>query len=95
MHLNEMRANTPFHVTTQVLGADEKRLHVWQIIHRGDDGAVVATGEHMYLHVDAKAGRAAPMLPEVRDKLAPIVVAHAGLPRPDNAGRSIGMKRKG
>jgi hypothetical protein len=34
------------------------------------------------------------MLPEVRDKLDPIVAAHAGLPRPPNAGRAIGMKRK-
>ncbi len=94
MHLAEMRANTPFFVTTQILGADEKRLHVWQTIFRTEDGAVVATGEHMYLHVNAKAGRAAPMLPEVREKLDPIVAAHAGLPRPENAGRAIGMKRK-
>jgi len=95
MHLNEMRANTPFHVTTQILGADEKRLHVWQTIFRSDDNEVVATGEHMYLHVDAKAGRAAPMQAEVREKLDRIVAAHAGLPRPENAGRAIAMKRKG
>jgi carnitine 3-dehydrogenase len=95
MHLGEMRANAPFHVTTQVLGADEKRLHVWQTLFRSDTNAVVATGEHMYLHVDAKAGRAVPMLPEVRAKLDPIVAAHATLPRPDDAGRAIGMKRKG
>jgi carnitine 3-dehydrogenase len=95
MHLDEMRANTPFHVTTQVLGADDKRLHVWQTIHRSSDGVAVATGEHMYLHVDAKLGRAAPMLDEVRTKLGPIVAAHAGLPRPANSGRAIAMKRQG
>jgi len=93
MHLAEMRVNTPFHVTTQILGADQKRLHVWQAIHRTADDAVVATGEHMYLHVDAKLGRAAPMLDEVRAKLDPIVAAHAALPRPANAGRAIAMKR--
>jgi hypothetical protein len=48
----------------------------------------------MYLHVDAKAGRAAPMLPEVRAKLDPIVAAHASLPRPEHAGRAISMPRK-
>ena len=94
MHLNEMRVDTPFHVTTQVLGADAKRLHVWQTIYRSADDAVVATGEHMYLHVNAAAGRAAPMLSEVEAKLAPIVAAHANLPRPANAGRAIGMKPK-
>jgi carnitine 3-dehydrogenase len=94
MHRHEMRADTPFHVTTQILGADEKRLHVWQTIFRADHNVVVATGEHMYLHVDAKAGRAAPMLAEVRKKLDPIVAAHAGLPRPRDAGRAIAMRPK-
>jgi carnitine 3-dehydrogenase len=94
MYVNEMRANTPFHVTAQILGADAKRLHVWQTIFRTADNAVVATGEQMYLHVDAKLGRAAPMLPEIQAKLDPIVAAHANLPRPANAGRAIGMKPK-
>ena len=93
MHLDEMHAGSPYYVTTQVLGADTKRLHVWQTIFRAGDDAPVATGEHMYLHVDAKAGRVVPMPPEVREKLDPIVAAHAGLPRPANAGRAIGMKR--
>jgi carnitine 3-dehydrogenase len=94
MHLGEMHAGTPYYVTAQVLGADEKRLHVWQQIHRGDDGAIVASGEHMYLHVDSKAGRACPAPPEVQAKLDRIVAAHAGLPRPANAGRGIAMRRK-
>jgi carnitine 3-dehydrogenase len=92
-HLSQMRVDTPFYVITQVLDADEKRLHVWQSIFRTTDDAVVATGEHMYLHVDAKAGRSVPMPPEIRTKLDPIARAHAGLTRPDHAGRSIGMKR--
>jgi carnitine 3-dehydrogenase len=92
IHVRELRADTPFYVTTQILGADEKRLHVWQTLYRAEDDTVAASGEHMYLHVDAKAGRACPMLPEVRAKLDPIVAAHAGLRRPDNAGRSIGLR---
>jgi carnitine 3-dehydrogenase len=93
MHLNEMRVDTPFYVTTQILDADAKRMHVWQTIFRTADNIAVATGEHMYLHVNAKAGRAAPMPPEVRDKLDRIAAAHAGLPRPRNAGRAIAMRR--
>jgi carnitine 3-dehydrogenase len=94
MHLGEMHAGTPYYVTAQVLGADEKRLHVWQEIHRADDDAIVASGEHMYLHVDSKAGRACPALPEVQAKLDALAAAHAALPRPANAGRSVGMRRK-
>ena len=94
IHVREMRADAPFYVTTQILAADEKRMHVWQTIYRAEDDLVAATGEHMYLHVNSAAGKACPMLPEVADKLAPIVTAHANLPRPANAGRSIGIRPK-
>jgi carnitine 3-dehydrogenase len=93
-HVRELRKDAAFYVTAQILGADEKRLHVWQTMYRAEDDAVVATGEHMYLHVDSKAGRACPALPEVRAKLDPIVAAHANLPHPPNAGRGIGMRAK-
>ena len=94
VHVHELRADAPFYVTTQILAADEKRMHVFQTLHRAEDDLVAATGEHMYLHVDSKAGRACPMLPEVADRLAPIVAAHARLLRPKNAGRSIGIRPK-
>jgi carnitine 3-dehydrogenase len=93
MHLGEMPKDAPFYVTTQILGADEKRLHIWQTLHRAADDAAAATCEQMLLHVDAKAGRVCPALPEVRAKLDPLAAAHAGLPRPAQAGRAIGMKR--
>ena len=95
IHVRELRADAAFYVTTQILTADDKRLHVWQTLYRADDDTVAATGEHMYLHVDAKAGRACPALPEIRAKLDPIVAAHSGLRRPDNAGRSISIRPKG
>jgi carnitine 3-dehydrogenase len=95
VHRQELRADAPFYVTTQILGADAKRMHVWQVLYRAADDAVAATGEHMYLHVNAAAGKACPMLPEIRNKLDPIVAAHAGLPRPVDAGRSIAMRAKG
>lgn len=95
IHVRELRADAPFYVTTQILAADEKRMHVWQTLYRADDDLVAATGEHMYLHVDSKAKSTCPMLPEVADRLALVVAAHAGLPRPANAGRSIGIRAKG
>jgi carnitine 3-dehydrogenase len=94
IHVRELHADAPFYVTTQILAADDKRLHVWQTLYRAEDDTVAASGEHMYLHVDAKAGRACAMLPEIRAKLDPILAAHAGLRRPDNAGRSIGIRPK-
>ena len=57
-HLGEAHAGDRLTVTTQLLGHDAKRLHLFHEIRRADDGSPVATGEHMLLHVDATAGRA-------------------------------------
>ena len=54
-HLRELHAGDEVSVTTQVLGADEKRLHVFHTIVR--DGVPAATAEQMLLHVDAASGR--------------------------------------
>jgi len=90
-HLGEAKLGDRLTGSLQVLGADDKRLHVWITIAR--DGAPVATVEQMLLHVDMGAGRSCPALPEVRAKLDPIAAAHAALPRPMGAGRHIGAPR--
>ena len=55
-HLGQLHAGDEVTVTTQVLGADEKRLHVFHTI-LGGDGEPAATAEQMLLHVDAASGR--------------------------------------
>ena len=58
---------------------------------RGDD-ALLATAEQMLLHVDASTRRAAPAPPEVLERVAADRRrATRGLPRPERAGRAIGM----
>jgi carnitine 3-dehydrogenase len=89
-HLGEAKAGEPLYVTTQVLGLDDKRLHVFHRLHRGRDDAVIATGEQMYLHVDTAAAKASTMDRGVHAKLESIRKAQAGLARPREAGRSIG-----
>ena len=89
-HLGQARAEERLHTTTQLLGHDEKRLHVFHSLYRTDDGALLATAEQMLLHVDTAAERVAPAPPELLERLARIAAAHAALPRPERAGRSIG-----
>jgi hypothetical protein len=43
----------------------------------------------MLLHVSAVTGRAGPAGAEVLDRVRALAAAHAGLPRPERAGRSI------
>jgi carnitine 3-dehydrogenase len=95
MHLGEARAGEPLYITAQLLGMDDKRVHVFQRMHRGRDDKQIATAEQMYLHVDTTAGKAAPADSKVRVRLEAMRDAHAGLPRPAEAGRAIGLARNG
>lgn len=91
MHLGECKLGDRLQGTLQVLGSDEKRLHIFIQIRRGDE--VMASLEQMLLHVDMKANKACPAAPEVLANLAPITAAHAALPRPAAAGRFVGQRR--
>jgi carnitine 3-dehydrogenase len=88
-HLRETSAGDALHVTTQVLGADEKRLHAFHSLYRTADGVAAATAEQLYLHVDTEAGRATPAGAEVLERVREIAAAHAALPWPERAGRAI------
>ncbi|MCB2110428.1 MAG: carnitine 3-dehydrogenase [Defluviimonas sp.] len=92
MHLGEARLGDRLTGTLQVLAADEKRLHVFIRIVRGDE--TVASLEQMLLHVDMKAGRTCPAAAGVLSRLLPIAAAHAALPRPEAAGRHVGLRSK-
>jgi carnitine 3-dehydrogenase len=89
-HLGEARVGDRLTVSTQLLHHDPKRLHLFHEIRRADDGAPVATGEHMLLHVDMAAGRAVPAGTDVLATLDRIAAAQARLPVPAGAGRAIG-----
>ena len=93
-HLGEAKAGEPLFVTTQLIGVDDKRLHVFHRMHRGRDGVEIATAEQMYLHVDTAAAKAAPADAAIRAKLESIRDRHSGLPIPPEAGRSIGRVQR-
>ncbi len=88
-HLRVLETGDRAFVTTQVLGADEKRLHVFHVLRREGEDDAVATAEQLYVHVDTEAGRSAPVREPVRARVEQLAAAHAKLPRPERAGRSI------
>jgi carnitine 3-dehydrogenase len=90
-HLREASAGDGLDVTTRVLGFDDKRLHLFHELHRSGDEVLVATAEQMLLHVDTAAGRAQPARPEILARVGKLAAAHAGLPKPERAGRAIGI----
>src|SRR5262245_54370108 len=94
-YLRELHAGDPVQVTFQLLDYDAKRMHYFgQLLHAGE-GFVSATSENMSLHVDMAAKKTAPFPVEAMDRLARMKAAHARLPRPEAAGRSIAMPARG
>ena len=92
-YIGQARAGDHLYVTVQLLSHDDKRLRIFTSMHRTDDDSVVATAEHMLLHVDAHAGKASPASADIRAKLAEIAAHHDRLPHPTQAGRHIGQPR--
>ena len=93
-YLAQSRAGDRLYVTVQLLSHDDKRLRLFTAMHRSDDDAVVATAEHMMLHVDTTTDRAAPTDPAILATLANIAQHHDALPQPANAGRAIGQRQR-
>lgn len=92
-HLGEAKIGEELYTTCQILSTDQKRIHVFHQIHLGKDDSVIATAEQMLLYVDSEAGKAMTAPDKVLSKLTAIAAAHADLPRPDAAGRSVGQKK--
>ncbi|MBB3132851.1 carnitine 3-dehydrogenase [Rhizobium pisi] len=92
-HLGEAKLGQAIHSTCQVLGVDEKRLHVFHTLCDTETGETLATAEHMLLHVESKAGKATPAPAAVFDKVKAIAEAHATLAAPEGVGRHVGQRR--
>ncbi len=92
MHRGEARAGEAIAVDTQVLGADGKRLHLFHRLRGAADGTVLASAEQMLIHVDTQAKRSVAAEGAVRDAMAALARDHAGLARPEAAGRSVGVR---
>ncbi|MGA8259581.1 MAG: thioesterase family protein [Arenicellales bacterium] len=90
-YLHEVGEGEELVVRSQVLGADHKRVRLFHAMHHGEQGELLATSELMLLHVDMRGPRAVPFAPEVQGRLDKIAAAHAELPRPVQAGRSISL----
>ena len=79
-HRREASLGEPLKVTTQVLGSDAKRLHLFHTMYR--DAETLCTGEQMLIHVDTAAGRSAPILDGPAAAVAAVTAAHASMPGP-------------
>jgi len=92
-YVQELHLGDVVTVSFQLLDHDEKRLRAYQEI-RHADGWLAATSESLSLHVDMAGPKVVPFPQDIATKVAALRDAHASLPMPERAGRSIGIKRK-
>ena len=88
--LASVLAGAELRYSSQVLGCDAKRLHVF---HRMTvpPGGDAATNELMFLHVDIGLERVVPIPEQHRYRVMALAAEQAALPVPAAAGRRITM----
>jgi acyl-CoA thioester hydrolase len=90
-YLRELHEGDSVRVSVQLLDYDAKRIQLFEQLLHASENWVSATCETMTLHVDMAAKKVAPFPDSVMRLIDRMKTAHAVLPRPDGAGRSIKM----
>jgi len=90
-HIDEVHAGDKIHIDTLCLLGAGKKMQLFHQMFAGD--RLLATGEHMLIHVSLQTRRACDPLPAVAATLGEIAAAHARLERPDGIGKAVGIKR--
>lgn len=89
-YLKEVPPGSRVIVSSQIVGIDEKRLHLFQEMHHVD-GWLAATLENLSLSVDQRGEtpKVAPFPAGTFTSVSAAAAAHAHLPRPADLCRSI------
>ena len=88
-HIDEVHAGAKIRVTTQVMLGEGKKLHLFHAMYEG--ARLLATGEHMLIHVSLETRKASTPSEEVARALGKVAAAHADLPKPQGAGAAVGV----
>jgi len=88
-HLSEAKQGAALKITTQLLGYDEKRLQLAHEMYRISDNQLLATAEHMLLHVDSQKSAACLIKPALQNHLNNLWAEQKRLKKPVYAGQSI------
>ncbi len=89
----ELRLGDKLRVTAQVLDADAKRIHLFQVMEHAEEGFQAASNELMIMHLDLRQRRSSPFPDTVAQRLTSIAEEHCDLSRPPEQGSVIGIRR--
>jgi acyl-CoA thioester hydrolase len=92
-YVRELHLDHKVRATLQIIDHDAKRIRFYQELQHVD-GWLAATSENLILHVDMAGPKVSPFPADVLARIEAMRAAHASLPTPERAGRSIGIARK-
>jgi acyl-CoA thioester hydrolase len=93
-YLGEVLEGDKLRFTTQLLNADEKRLHYFHRMYHAEKGYLAATNELMTVHISLETRRVAPIRKDLAQCIAALRESHATLPQPEQGGRLIAIRAK-
>ena len=93
-YANELHTGDEVRIETQIIGADQKRVHYVQQMFRGETTYLACVLEVMVSHIDLTAKRTSPFPAEIQDKINEMAKIHKALPLPPQVGHVIALPRK-
>jgi acyl-CoA thioester hydrolase len=93
-YLGELLEGAEFACDFLLLDADHKRMHMFVTMIDLAAGHPAATYEQLTMNVDLAARRSAPYPDWALARIERLKAAHAGLPRPDQVGNPLGIRRR-
>ena len=89
-HVDEVHAGATIRVETLCILGEGKKMHLFHQMFEGD--RLLATGEHMLIHVSLETRESSMPGPVVAERLARAAAAHVNLPRPEGLGAAVGKR---
>ena len=91
---HEVREGDPLDFTFQVIDCDAKRIHYFMTMLHARERWLAATSESISICIDMATRRSTTWPEDRLARLQAVPQAHTRRPRPPEAGRSIGIRRK-
>ena len=93
-YLHEVKVDTYVEVQTQIIGYDNKRIHLYHSLNLICSEHELAGSEQMLLHVNLEGPQSTPFSEDTLNKLKILATNQSDLPKPKYVGRVIGMPVK-
>ena len=94
-YLREVKQEDSLRFEVQLLDLDEKRFHLLIVMIDDRANEFCATAEWISAHMDMADRRMTPFRPDLMARLREIREAQRDMPWPEQAGRKIGIRRRG